>query len=140
MGKVIMAELNPIGKLIHERSYAVMNNETWQQTCLRLAINVAYAYHNSDKKTKAVHLDEQRKIDAFYNMINELVFIPSGDILANVGVSDANQRTPTQPDITTAEITDAFMNAVINNEDLARESLYVIAEQALVDTKLEVLF
>ena len=135
-----MAELNPIGKLIHERNYAVMNNETWQQTCLRVALNVAYAYHNSNKTTEKTHLEEQRKIDAFYNMINELVFIPGGDILANVGTSGANKRESTQPDITLVEITDAFMKTVIDNTDLARESLYVIAEQAYKDGKLEILF
>ena len=43
-----MAELSSIGKLIHERKYAIKddkgNLETWAQTCLRVAINIADAY------------------------------------------------------------------------------------------------
>lgn len=94
-----MAELNPIGKLIHERKYALKdeqgNVETWKQTCLRVAINVAYAYHDKDivdkgKNVKEVQEDEERKIDTFYNMINELVFIPGGRILANAGTDIKN--------------------------------------------------
>ena len=94
-----MAELNPIGKLIHERKYAQHdakgNVETWQQTCLRVAINIAYAYHDEDihdktKKIEDSQKEEQTKIDVFYNMINELVFIPGGRVLANAGTDIKN--------------------------------------------------
>jgi ribonucleotide reductase alpha subunit len=89
-----MAELNPIGKLIHERKYARKDAdgtvETWEQTCLRVAINIAYAYHDHYKVTEETHEEEQRKIDVFYNMINELVFIPGGRILANAGTDIKN--------------------------------------------------
>ena len=94
-----MAELNPIGKLIHERKYARKDPdgtvETWAQTCLRVAINIAYAYHNKDveahKKTaETLGEEENAKIDVFYNMINELVFIPGGRILANAGTDIKN--------------------------------------------------
>ena len=89
-----MVELNPIGKLIHERKYARRdakgNLETWNETCLRVAINIAYAYHDTDKITGETHAEEGRKIDAFYNMINELVFIPGGRILANAGTDIKN--------------------------------------------------
>ncbi len=89
-----MTELNPIGKLIHERKYARHDAdgivETWQQTCLRVAINIAYAYHDSDKSTQKTAEEEATKIDVFYNMINELVFIPGGRILANAGTEIKN--------------------------------------------------
>jgi hypothetical protein len=45
-----MAELNPIGKLIHERKYARKDAdgtvETWEQTCLRVAINIAFLQYD----------------------------------------------------------------------------------------------
>ena len=89
-----MVELNPTGKLIHERKYALRGAdgklETWQQTCLRVAINIAYAYHDPNKSDLDSSEEEQRKIDVFYNMINELVFIPGGRILANAGTDIKN--------------------------------------------------
>lgn len=83
-----MAELSPIGKLIHERKYAYRNGdkvETWNDTCLRVALTVANAYGET---TGTPEFNE--KVDTFYNMINELVFIPGGRILANAGTEIKN--------------------------------------------------
>ena len=64
-----MTELNPIGKLIHERKYARRDTdgkvETWDQTCLRVAITIADAY-SGDQTNR----EFEDKVDVFYKMIN----------------------------------------------------------------------
>jgi ribonucleotide reductase alpha subunit len=111
-----MAKLNPKGDVA-----------TWAQTCLRVAINAAYVYHDPNKTTKKTAEIEEAKIDAFYNIMSELVFIP--DVL-----------NTDQSNIEESVVTDAFIQAVVDNEDSAREQLYAIAEQIWATGSPKILF
>jgi ribonucleoside-diphosphate reductase alpha chain len=74
-------ELSAIGEKIFKLKYAVDENETWDDACLRVASHVASAekkFGKSDEEVKEV-------VSEYFQAINNLYFIPGGRILANSG-------------------------------------------------------
>ena len=67
---------------IFKLKYAINGDETWEQTCFRVASYVASAEETEEKR------EEFTK--KFFELIYNLVFIPGGRVLANAGTNIKN--------------------------------------------------
>lgn len=72
-------KLNKQGELVFKRKYATHPKETWNEACARVAYHVA-----------SVEENKAEWVGKFYQIINELVFVPGGRILANAGTGIKN--------------------------------------------------
>lgn len=72
-------ELSPTAQMILSRKYKTTANESWNDLCLRVAEHVASAEENQSDYFKK-----------YFQLINNLILIPGGRILANAGTAISN--------------------------------------------------
>ena len=71
--------LSPIAEKIFKLKYSLKGEETWKQTCLRVA-----TYISSEEK------DQEEWVGKFFQMMYYKAFLPGGRVLANAGTNIKN--------------------------------------------------
>jgi len=97
--------LSEKGEFIFKRKYALNEDETWEQACVRVASHVASILGDSD--------DFKKYMKEFYQIIANLYFLPGGRILKNSGT----------------DIKNLFNCFYINIED-SRDSIYKVLKDS----------